>query len=119
MIIHLIQFRFGATDKFYVRPPPYLVNLNVEDWMHLRLFWTPDTTVTPVPVRDIYKLEFDLFTQGQEAWVIYYLFSVAVFLTHGLLGWAKLVPSSAFHIPKLQQQKVINLGNAIIVFVAL
>jgi hypothetical protein len=117
MIIHLLQFRFGETQPYLVRPPPYLVNLNpLRDWIHLRLFWSVDTSITPVPVRDIYKLEFDLF--ASPLWTVYYLFNVAVFLSHVLLGWTKIVGSTAFHIPKAHQQKVINVGNIIFSFIA-
>ncbi len=70
MLIHLKQFRFGETQKFLVRPPPYLVNLHPSDWLHLRLFWSTDESITPVPVRDIYKLEFDLFQD--TIWVLWY-----------------------------------------------
>merc|ERR1719265_814972 len=64
MTIHLFQFRFGATVPYYIRPPPYLINI----WgiMRLSLFWCDQdlgdcTGVEPVGVRDIYKLEFDIF----------------------------------------------------------
>merc|ERR1712070_1145872 len=53
MTIHLFQFRFGATSPYYVRPPPYLVNI----WELPHLFFTTDPSVKEVPVRDIYKLE--------------------------------------------------------------
>merc|ERR1712045_370325 len=54
MTIHQFQFRFGDTDQFgpyYVRPPPYLINF----WgiLKLNLFWTDDTSIAPVGVRDI------------------------------------------------------------------
>ena len=57
MTIHLFQFRFGDTDQFgpyYVRPPPYLINF----WgiLSLNLFWTQDTSIEPVGVRDIYAI---------------------------------------------------------------
>merc|ERR1712232_955711 len=51
MTIHLFQFRFGDTDQFgfyYVRPPPFLINF--KGILSLDLFWTEDTTVTPVGV---------------------------------------------------------------------
>merc|ERR1712048_1025515 len=40
MTIHLIQFRFGATQEYLVRPPPYLIYF----WgiTKLQLFWTDD-----------------------------------------------------------------------------
>merc|ERR1711988_1460852 len=62
MTIHLFQFRFGDTDQFgpyYVRPPPFLINF--VGILSLNLFWTDDTTITPVGVRDIYALEFQIF----------------------------------------------------------
>merc|ERR1712050_495727 len=37
MTIHLFQFRFGATQAYYLRAPPYLINF----WgiLSLNLFW--------------------------------------------------------------------------------
>merc|ERR1719166_729009 len=88
MTIHLFQFRFGDTDQFgpyYIRPPPYLINF----WgiLTLDLFWTEDTTVPKVGVRDIYALEFQIFRN--PIWSFFYVFSVCVFVTHGCLGWKK------------------------------
>merc|ERR1712000_456916 len=40
MIIHLLQFRFGKTDDYYVRPPPYLIYFS--GILKLQLFWTDD-----------------------------------------------------------------------------
>merc|ERR1719321_2232270 len=37
MTIHLFQFRFGATDKFEVCVPPYLIN--VQTIWKINLFW--------------------------------------------------------------------------------
>merc|ERR1711975_209940 len=45
MVIHLFQFRFGATEPYLVRPPRYLINF--EGIFSLNLFWSWDTTVTP------------------------------------------------------------------------
>jgi hypothetical protein len=114
MIIHLFQFRFGATQQYNVRPPPYLINFG--GILKLQLFWTEDKAVEPVGVRDIYKLEFDLFQN--TVWVVWYMFATSMFLWHGFMGWAKLVPSTAFKIPKAHHKKVIMMGNAIFVFVA-
>merc|ERR1719248_83080 len=75
MTIHLFQFRFGATQPYLVRPPRFLINF--EGIPTLNLFWTWDKTVDPVPVRDIYKLEFDLFSSG--AWVTFYIACVGIF----------------------------------------
>jgi hypothetical protein len=106
MIIHLFQFRFGATQPFLVRPPPYLINFS--GIMALQLFWTADESVEPVAVRDIYKLEFDLFQSS--AWCFFYIFSVCVFLTHVMLGWQKLVPTPSFRIPKGHHDRVKTIG---------
>merc|ERR1719161_2456120 len=88
MTIHLFQFRFGATEPYLVRPPPYFINFL--GLMKLQLFWVSDSTVDPVPVRDIYKLEFEIFKN--LGWVAFYLFSVLMFMIHGCLGWKKSRP---------------------------
>lgn len=69
MTIHLFQFRFGDTVPYYIRPPPYLINF----WgiLRLSLFWCDqsfnDCSGAPtVPVRDIYKLEFDIFQRPTQ-----------------------------------------------------
>jgi hypothetical protein len=100
---------------YLVRPPPYLINF----WgiLRLELFWTRDKSVTPVPVRDIYKLEFDLFQN--PVWVLWYIFSTGMFLAHACLGWAKVVPSTAFKIPKGHHKRVIIMGYLIFAFIAL
>merc|ERR1712066_1152999 len=63
MTIHLFQFRFGDTEQFgpyMVRPPPYLINFY--GILNLDLFWSYDTSVEAVGVRDIYALEFKIFS---------------------------------------------------------
>merc|ERR1719357_171361 len=80
MTIHLFQFRFGDTEQFgpyYVRPPPYLINF----WgiLSLNLFWTDDSSVAPVGVRDIYALEFEIFKNPM--WSIFYILSLNLFWT--------------------------------------
>jgi len=110
MTIHLFQFRFGDTEQFgpyYVRPPPYLINF----WgiLSLNLFWTDDTSVKPVGVRDIYALEFQIFKN--PLWSLFYIFSVCVFMTHYCIGWKKVTP--ALGIPKGHIKKVEIIGYAI------
>jgi len=114
MTIHLFQFRFGATHQFFLRPPPMLIS-----WYgipHLNLFWTTDTEVPVVPVRDIYKLEYQIFNGGDGVaksnfWAYFYIFSVLVFVTHGCMGWQKVTP--VLVIPKLHIPKVEKAGYAI------
>merc|ERR1712232_974253 len=111
MTIHLFQFRFGDTDQFgayYIRPPPYLINF----WgiLSLDLFWTEDTSVQKVGVRDIYALEYQIFRN--PLWAAFYLFAVVVFMTHGCIGWEK-VSRTALGIPKGHQKRVKIYGYII------
>jgi hypothetical protein len=110
MTVHLFQFRFGATEPYLVRPPPYLINFL--GLMKLQLFWVSDESVAPVPVRDIYKLEFQIFKN--IGWVAFYLFSVVMFMAHACLGWKKVVPAPALRVPKGHIQRVKNIGYALI-----
>lgn len=112
MTIHLWQFRFGDTGIFgpyLLRPPPYLINF----WgiLSLNLFWTDDTDVQPVGVRDIYALEFRLFKN--PVWAAFYIVSVGVFMAHACIGWKKVVP--ALGIPKLHHDWVNIYGYIIFV----
>jgi cytochrome b involved in lipid metabolism len=120
MTIHLFQFRFGATKDYALRPPPYLVFFG--GITRLQLFWTTDESVEPVPVRDIYRLEFDRFL-GEDPksynpfWAYYYIFSTLVFVVHATLGWFKVITSPAMGIPKGHHGRVKILG--FLIFVAL
>jgi hypothetical protein len=114
MTIHLFQFRFGATDPYAVRPPPLMINfegINPFSDSFLHLFYVTDPSVAIVNVRDIYKLEFDLFQSG--FWVLYYCFSVFVFLAHYCWGWQKVIPSSQLGIPKIYHFYINLIGYAI------
>merc|ERR1712216_61618 len=115
MIIHLFQFRFGATQPYQLRPPPYLINLD-KQLLHLHLFFTTDESVPLVEVRDIYKLEFDLFKDPRM--VAYYLAMVCVFAAHYMWGWQKVVPSSQLNIPKKFHFQVQLMGYAIGAFIS-
>jgi len=112
MVVHLFQFRFGATEPYEIRPPPYLINLS--ELPHL--FFTENKDIPLVAVRDIYKLEMDLFQD--MGWCIYYVVSTLVFTAHYIWGWTKVVPSSQLGIPKSHQSTVTLLGKAIGLFVA-
>jgi hypothetical protein len=116
MTIHLFQFRFGATHDYFLRPPPYLVFFG--GITKLQLFWTTDTDVQPVQVRDIYKLEFDRFLGSDEndynpLWAYYYIFSTFVFFIHACFGWAKVITNPAMGIPKGHHDRVRILGYLI------
>ncbi|KAL9139005.1 succinate dehydrogenaase [Amphidinium carterae] len=114
MTIHLFQFRFGDTAQFgpyMLRPPPYLINF----WgiPQLNLFWTGDESVEAVGVRNIYKLEFQIFKN--PLWSILYIGAVLVFMTHACLGWQKAIP--VLGIPKGHHKRVSYLGYAIFIFI--
>jgi predicted heme/steroid binding protein len=112
MTIHLFQFRFGDTSQFgdfLIRPPPYLINF----WgiFSLTLFWTDDKTVAPVGVRDIYKLEFQIFQN--PLWCLFYILSVTVFVFHACMGWKKAVAAGVLGIPNGHKQRVNVIGYII------
>merc|ERR1712228_607579 len=110
MTVHQFQFRFGDTDQFgpyYIRAPPYLINF--VGIMSLNLFWTSDTSVPKVGVRDIYALEYQLFQN--QLWVGFYIGSVVVFMTHACIGWKKVVP--VLGVPVGHQSRVNGIGYLI------
>merc|ERR1719390_222573 len=112
MIVHLFQFRFGDTQPYKLRPPPLMINfdgINPFSDSFLHLFFVTDPSVPEVEVRDIYKLEYDLFQSW--GWVWYYMLSVLVFATHFWLGWEKVVPASQLGIPKALQFYVTCMGR--------
>merc|ERR1711920_374038 len=96
MMIHLYQFRFGATQTAYLCPPPYLINVATVLQLSLNLFWVECDLPDPpakVAVRDIYRMEFEVFES--LGWCMFYLSAVAIFCTHMCLGWQKAVPAPA------------------------
>merc|ERR1712046_224203 len=115
MTIHLFQFRFGETEPYKICPPPYLVN--VKGLLHLALFWVGYEGCTSINVRDIYRLEFEIFKSW--GWVMFYLSAVAILCTHMCLGWQKVVPAPSLDIPKRYHQKAIHVGYVLTAFVGL
>jgi len=115
MTIHLFQFRFGDTQMYMVRPPPYLINF--KQALTLNLFYDSDLSVDAVPVRNIYKLEFDVFKS--MGWSLFYLSAVVIFSTHMCLGWVKCVGAPALEIPKRHQAKASHVGMVVTAFIAM
>merc|ERR1712146_132281 len=70
-----------------------------------------------VPVRDIYRLEFELFES--LGWSLFYASSVIIFATHMCLGWKKCVTSAQLDIPKRYQTKAAHIGWIMTAFVCL
>jgi hypothetical protein len=147
MTIHLFQFRFGETQQYFIRPPPYLINFWAILGLRLSLFWCDQSfndcpSAPTVPVRDIYKLEFDIFqrptnfpfgsscgtdvlgvnlpcTEIPNFWAGFYIFSVLIFMLHACLGWKKVVTAPAMGIPKLHQPRVNVYGYVIFLVLGL
>merc|ERR1712130_243304 len=117
MCIHLFQFRFGETQNFKLCPPPYLVNLATLFELRLNLFWVDTPGCATAEVRDIYRMEFEVFQS--LGWVLFYLASVVIFTTHMCLGWQKVVPAPALDIPKRYHSKAIHIGYVMTAFIAL
>merc|ERR1712087_282945 len=61
MTVHLFQFRFGETQQFKLCSPPYLVNIMTLFHLKLNLFWVDYPGCQTSEVRDIYRLEFEVF----------------------------------------------------------
>jgi len=116
MTVHLFQFRFGETQSFKLCPPPYLVNLGTLFHWQLNLFWVDYAGCETAEVRDIYRLEFEVFQS--LGWCAFYLFSVVIFACHMSWGWAKLVPCAAMGIPKGHQKSATNIGYGITAVIA-
>ncbi|CAJ1385754.1 unnamed protein product [Effrenium voratum] len=117
MMIHLYQFRFGDTHPWKLCPPPYLLNLKTLLQLRLNLFWVDDPGCQAVYVRDIYRMEFEVFQS--LGWVLFYLAAVIIFSTHMCLGWQKVVPAPALEIPKKHQSRAIHMGYVFTIFIAL
>jgi len=117
MSIHLFQFRFGETQMFKLCPPPYLMNIGTIFDLRLNLFWMDEPGCTTAEVRDIYRMEFEVFQS--LGWVLFYLASVVIFTTHMCLGWQKVVPAPALDIPKRYHAKAIHIGYVMTIFISL
>jgi hypothetical protein len=117
MMIHLYQFRFGATEPWTLCPPPYLLNLKTLLQLRLNLFWVDDPGCETVAVRDIYRMEFQVFQS--LGWCLFYVMAVIIFSTHMCLGWQKVVPAPALEIPKKYHSKATHMGYIFTMFIAM
>jgi len=64
-----------------------------------------------VVVRDIYKLEFELFQSPLR--VLYYTAATLSFFAHFVWGWTKVVPCSQLGLPKKHHAAIRILGHCI------
>merc|ERR1712050_269285 len=111
------QFRFGETHPYWLCAPPYLVNLETLLHLEMNFFWVDTPGCKAVPVRDIYRMEFEVFLS--LGWCLFYISAVAIFSTHMCLGWQKFVPAPALEIPKRYHSKAIHIGYVMTAFIAL
>jgi len=116
MTVHLFQFRFGETQLFTLCSPGYLINFETLLELKLNLFWVDYPGCVKSDVRDIYRLEFEVFQS--LGWCAFYLLSVGIFATHMALGWAKVVPAAAMGIPKGHQKRATAIGYIITAVIA-
>merc|ERR1711963_184910 len=116
MTVHLFQFRFGETQLFTLCSPGYLINFETLLELKLNLFWVDYPGCVKSDVRDIYRLEFEVFQS--VGWCAFYLLSVGIFATHMALGWARVVPAAAMGIPKGHQRRATLIGYIITAVIA-
>merc|ERR1711994_218672 len=86
-------------------------------FMSIHLFQFDEPGCTTAEVRDIYRMEFEVFQS--LGWVLFYLASVVIFTTHMCLGWQKVVPAPALDTPKRSHSKDIHIGYVMTAFISL
>ncbi|CAE8741438.1 unnamed protein product, partial [Polarella glacialis] len=67
--VHLCQFRFGDASEvspYYIRPPESLVDFSRSP----PRFWTDDPSIQPVRVRNLYALQYKIFSDPR--WTLCY-----------------------------------------------
>jgi len=115
LIHHLWDLQFyeyhGEWGKAYVRAPtPLPVNPYGMIDVPPAVFFSKDPSVPEVQVRDLYSREVDLFSNLGT--VLFYTFSIWVFVLHMFWGWKKLVPADAMQVPKDHVKWVTIFGQA-------
>jgi hypothetical protein len=120
MTFHLQQFRFAATQPYYLRTPSFYVNLNPWEILNGCVFHTMDESRPFVETRDIYRLEMELFA-GPGGWKVSlcYILAVLIFGTHMCLGWAKVIPAGQLGIPREYHDVINKFGYTLCVCIML
>jgi len=98
-----------------IQAVPAIGIINFAGILPLNLFLVECGAEVPVPVRDIYNLEFEIFQSW--GWACFYISSVTIFVTHTCLGWAKCCSNPEFGIPKGYQNKAMHLGYIMTFFI--
>mmetsp|Transcript_1622 Transcript_1622/g.3517 ORF Transcript_1622/g.3517 Transcript_1622/m.3517 type:complete len:601 (-) Transcript_1622:207-2009(-) len=110
-IVHLQQFRFGKTDTWYLNGPKWM-------WPFFSGHGSAAEFEGATPVRDIYKLEVELFQNGW--WCLFYIGAVFVFGKHMMKGWSKLVATGGvLGVPAGHSQKANLIGRAATILICL
>merc|ERR1712107_951464 len=116
MVIHLFQFRFGATQPFKLCPPPYLVNLGTLFHLRLNLFCRHPGLHDRRGVRHLPHGVRGLQVPG----VVPVLHRSGDRLQHAHVPrLAEAVPAPSLDIPKRYHNKAIHVGYVMTAFIAL
>ena len=111
IFIAVVYASFLVYTHFFamsLRPPPYLLSLDALLHLRLNLFWVDAPGCVQMAVRDIYRMEFEIF-QSLD-WCLLYLAAVIIYSTHMCRGWQKVVPAPALEIPKKHHGRAIHMG---------
>jgi hypothetical protein len=119
MTILLFHFRFGDADQlgpFYIKPTPY-IRRYLATVIMLALFWVGTPGCEKVAVRDIHRMEFEIFQS--PAWCLLYLAAVIICSARMRLGWQQVVLAPALETPKKHHGKVILVGYVFAISIAM
>lgn len=107
LVIHLQQFRL---TRVY---PEYTFRVR---WMWPFFCDRSDQSCEIGTFKDLYRMEFEIFEDWR--WVVFYLFSVFVFVYHMSEGWGKVALASPY-IPKKEKAMAKFIGIAAAWFIGL
>jgi hypothetical protein len=107
LVIHLSQFRLPTEY------PSYTFRVK---WMYPFYCDRTQTNCDIATFKDLYKMEFQIFESGK--WVLFYLFSVVMFVTHANEGWGKVVNASPV-VPRKHKGMARFIGTCIMYFIGL
>ena len=69
-----------------------------------------DSSCNPASFKDLYKMEFDLFSS--LPWVLFYSFSVGMFILHASDGWGRMVAMSSY-VSRRDKGKAAVIGKGL------
>ncbi|CAE8636831.1 unnamed protein product [Polarella glacialis] len=104
--VHLCQFRFGDASEvspYYIRPPESLVDFSRSP----PRFWTDDPSIQPVRVRNLYALQYKIFSDPR--W--FYVLSTLALVAHLCVGWSSAV--TKLGIPRMFVPRAERVGRAV------